>query len=91
MTHIFSAKGIFCLYREGMLLGANGKNLLNDLARTWVYCSSYFGDKESNNADLVGHPAFESVRCGLARFMSCQELLLGLTKVMLRQVAAHSV
>lgn len=34
LTHSFSTKGIFCLYREGMSLGANGKNLLNELAHT---------------------------------------------------------
>ena len=30
-THLFSAKGIFCLYKEGMLLGANGKSWVKEL------------------------------------------------------------
>ena len=45
MTHIFSAKGIFCLYREGMLLGANSKNLLKELARTGYIAHPILGTR----------------------------------------------
>ena len=93
LTHSFSTKGIFCLYREGMLLGANSKTLLNELAHTGdstgQHCSSYVGTRSV--IKLLRRSAFESVQCGLAQFMFCQELLLGLTKVMWWERSLHMV
>ena len=40
---------------------------------------------------LLQHSTFVSVQCGLAQFIFCQELLLGLAEVMRQQVTARGV
>ena len=38
-TQLFGAKGIFCLYRGGMLIGADSKSLLKKLAHSGYHYS----------------------------------------------------
>lgn len=66
-----------CLYKEGMLFGADSKILLKQLAHTgWHFCSQYgwhclscVGGKECERRICIKEPvwrlAFEPVRCGL--------------------------
>ena len=69
-TQLFSAKGTFCLYKGGMLMGADGKTLLRKLAHSGHLCS-YLTDGPSWSAllilsgdkDFVGTRKHEKVWC----------------------------
>ena len=52
-TQLFSAKGIFCLYKGGMLIGADSKTLLRKLAHSGHLCSYLTGGP---SAVGIAHP-----------------------------------